>query len=356
VSTLLDEVPGLRGRFAGPTLGSWPSPLERRRLFGREIWVKREDRSAPFYAGNKIRPIELVVAAALAAGKRRIWATGAYGSNHAVATVVHVPRHGLEAGAILWPQPATTTAQANLLATLSSGAHLRLLRSIAAFPAVALARAACHRADWVMPPGAATPLGALGHASAALELAAQLAAHGAPSPGAIVLPCGSTCTTAGLLVGVALVAHLGLGFTDGLPVIHAVRVTPWPITAPSSVVRLAVRTGRYLRELGGPDLGLEPRGVRRRLRIIGRYIGRGYGLSTRSGLDALAACAAGGTHLDTTYSAKAAAYLIDHLGTLPEPLVFWSTKSSLPLPSTDRAAVAEAPGHVQGWLRERGAG
>ncbi|MCA9516241.1 MAG: pyridoxal-phosphate dependent enzyme, partial [Myxococcales bacterium] len=211
MAALLDALPGLAAALPHAPLGRWPSPLEPTRLYGRTVWLKREDLSADGYAGNKIRPLEIVFGAALAAGKRRIWATGAYGSNHALATVVQAPRAGLAPAALLWPQPASATARANLIATVSTGAEVELLRSIAAFPFAAAWKARRDARDWVMPPGAATPLGALGHASAALELAAQARALG-EDPGAIVLPCGSTCTTVGLLVGTALARALGAGF------------------------------------------------------------------------------------------------------------------------------------------------
>jgi len=347
---LPELVPRLAARLPRVPLGSWPTPLERLSADGTPVWVKREDLSAPRYGGNKIRPLELVFGAALAAGKRRIWATGAYGSNHALATLIHAPRHGLEAAAVLWPQAPTATAAANLEVMLSTGAELRLLRSIAAFPGEAALRSLVGRRDWVMPPGAATPLGALGHAGAAVELASQLAEHGEPAPRTIVLASGSTCTTVGLLVGTALAAHLGLAPASPLPEIHAVRVTPWPVTSKARILRAAERTLAALADLGGPRLGAEEAQLRRRLVVVPGYLGLGYGRVTGSGLDALATYAGRDLHLDTTYTAKAAAYLLDAAPRLAAPVVFWSSKSSLPLPERRPEALAAAPQHVRDWL------
>ena len=61
----------------------------------------------------------------------------------------------------------------------------------------------------VVPLGGNNPAGALGHASAALELAAQIEAGEADGTDAIYLAVGSSCTISGLIVGVALSRRLG---------------------------------------------------------------------------------------------------------------------------------------------------
>ena len=77
-----------------------------------DAYVKREDESAEVYGGNKVRTLEFLFGEALARGARRIYSTGAFGSNHAAATVLHAPRVGLESGALLFPQPPSRTARA----------------------------------------------------------------------------------------------------------------------------------------------------------------------------------------------------------------------------------------------------
>src|SRR5688572_28609751 len=90
--------PALAGRVPWTPLGAWPTAVEP--LGARpDTWVKRDDRSAPGYGGNKVRTLEALFGAATAAGARVIWATGAYGSNHALATVLHARAAGLEPGA-----------------------------------------------------------------------------------------------------------------------------------------------------------------------------------------------------------------------------------------------------------------
>jgi hypothetical protein len=55
--------------------------------------------------------------------------------------------------------------------------------------------------------------------------------------------------------------------------------------------------------------------------------------------------------LDTTYSAKAAAAVVAALRAgAPDPVVFWSTKSSVPLPAISTGELAAAPRRALGFL------
>jgi D-cysteine desulfhydrase len=299
--------------------------------------------------------LELVMGDLLARGGGQLWATGALGSNHALATAIHAPRVGLEAGAILWPQPATETSKENLRALLGSGCELRLLPSIIGLPLagleVAVGSRLRGRRDLVMAPGAASPLGALGHLSAGLELAYQVARGELPHPRHVVLPVGSTCTTAGLLVGLWLARHLGIGFGPALPLVHAVRVTPWPVTAPWRILDLARRTARFLAVLGGPRLDLDAQRGRSILRVEAHCFGRGYAHPTAGGLQAIQRFRGVlDAPLDTTYSAKAAAFLLEAARRLEGPVLFWATKSSVPLPAVHATVLASAPRAAREWL------
>ena len=69
-------VPRLAAGVPWVGLGAWPTPIE---PLGEDLWVKREDRTAPRYGGNKVRTLEAMLGRARAAGATRIWATGAYG-------------------------------------------------------------------------------------------------------------------------------------------------------------------------------------------------------------------------------------------------------------------------------------
>lgn len=355
-TALFETWPELAEVIPWMPLGRWPSPLEPRMISGHEVLFKREDVSAEGYAGNKIRPLEMVFGAARARGLTEIWSTGAYGSNHALAAAIHARRQGFYAGAILWPQPWSQTAEDNLRATASVADQVLWAPSVVAMPPMALWTRATRNAR-VMPPGAATPLGAVGHASAALELGRQLA--GRPID-AIVLPVGSTCTAAGLLVGTAL-AHAA-GLAKGRPPrIVAVRVTPWPVTAVWRVANLARATAERLAErfaragLRMPEFPRRAADFHGRLEVVGDEIGAGYGEPTPGGWEALADFSHAGLRLDTTYSAKAAAHLTKRLTQRrgERALVFWATKSALPLPADDPPRLAALPARIVRWLRHR---
>jgi D-cysteine desulfhydrase len=206
----------------------------------------------------------------------------------------------------------------------------------------------------VMPPGGATPEGALGYVSAALEVVEQAVAGVAPLPRRVMVGAGSTCTSAGLLAGFRIAARLGLVEDRLVPDIIAVRVTPWPVTAAYRITALAARTTALVAALAGEArLEASRNELATRLRVTGRYLGRGYGHVTPAGVRAAAVFAdAGGPPLDTCYSGKVGACLLEGLGTKPSgPTLFWATKSSRPLPAaTDLAGADVVPRPFARWL------
>lgn len=356
---LLERFEALERTLPWARLGSFPTPVELLRsppwIPGcPPLYVKREDLSSPAYGGNKVRTLETHFGAAIAEGAERIWAIGAYGSNHALATAVHAPRVGLEAGVMLFPQPPSEPARDNLLALLAARPVLQQLASVVEIPfAMAAAPRRAREPIYVMPPGGATPVGALAHVSAALELAAQIEAGELEAPETIVLAVGSCCTSAGLLCGLHLAARLGIGF-DRPPAIAAIRVTPWPVTAASRIALLAWETGRYLAERIGDVARAEYRALLAGIEVDSRYLGGGYGRPTREGRAAMAAMrAVGGPELDLVYSAKSGAALFDRArrSRSGRPLLLWATKSSAPLAVATAAEIADAPQRWQRWLQ-----
>lgn len=340
MDALAEVLPAVAARLPRLTLGVWPTPVERLDLPG-EVWTKREDVSSPLYGGNKVRCLEPVLGRLRADGVRRIWATGAWGSNQALAHAVHGSRMGFECGALLFPQPAGGAAAANLASLASLPIELRLLRTIVQFPfGIMRLRAA---GDTVVPPGAATPQGALGHLAAALEVALAVRASELPGPRHVVLPVGSTCTTAGLLLGFAVAERLGLG---PAPTVHAVRVTPWPITAPFRIRALTRRAAALLVKLGGPEIAPDTLP----LHVTGAWLGRGYGHPTHAGRTACEHFAhIHGPKLDLTYSAKCVAYLLSEIKHLDGPVLFWSTKSRAQ-PEATPEGLTRLPDRAQRWI------
>jgi D-cysteine desulfhydrase len=357
---LFEELPALERRVDRVKLGHFPTPVEslgalsRRLGVSDEAWVKRDDISSPVYGGNKVRTLELLFGEARASGHGSVMATGAFGSNHALATALHAPRVGLEPHALLFPQAVSHAALINLRALAGSGARLHALPhwSLLPFAMAWFGRGA--RAPYLMVPGGATPLGALGYVSAGLELGTQIAAGALPAPRRVIVGVGSTCTSAGLLVGLSLAAHLGLGFTAKTrPWLSSVRVSPWPVTSRFRVLRLAARTADLVHRLSeGKWPLLAQAELAARYEVDGRFLGPGYGKPSAAGDEAEALWAeAALPALDGTYSAKAAARVIADLrANEPGPLLFWSTKSSVPLPAPLTGEAPPSPLPIRDWL------
>lgn len=347
--------PSLRERIDAVALGDFPTPVERLTTFERELgaeslYVKRDDLSAEAYGGNKVRTLEVLFGRAKAAGAREIIATGAFGSNHAVATVLHAPRVGLTPGAVLFPQPPSHAARENFRVTLARAERLHVVQHWSLVPYGMWRARGAGRS--VMAPGGATPTGALGYVGAALELAAQVERGELPAPRRIVVGVGSTCTSAGLLVGLAHAARLGLGFRRA-PEIVAVRVSPWPVTSRFRILGLAARASRLLAELAGePSLCLARDALESGLVVDGSELGPGYGKPSASGRATSELFRARGLfELDGTYSAKAAAGFLAAARRDPSgPSLFWSTKSTRPLPSVTDDELARAPDAALRWL------
>lgn len=347
--------PRLRERLDHVPLGEFPTPIERlhdleRALELGPLYAKRDDLSSSVYGGNKVRTLEILFARARAQAARQVLATGAYGSNHAVATVLHAARAGLEPGAVLFGQPTSRTALENLRVTLARATTFVAVPHWCLLPfALGSARS---KSRVVMPPGGATPAGALGYVSAGLELAQQVQSGELPCPAAIVVGVGSTCTTAGLLVGLTYAARLRIGFREA-PRLVAVRVTPWPVTSRFRILRLAERTGELVATLtGDPSVRLSRSELGRRLDIDGCELGPGYGRPSHSGEAALSLFRSLGLFaLDTTYSGKAAAGFLRAARANPsKPLVFWSTKSTVPLPPVLPHELENTPGFIKRWM------
>jgi 1-aminocyclopropane-1-carboxylate deaminase/D-cysteine desulfhydrase-like pyridoxal-dependent ACC family enzyme len=347
--------PKLGERLEHVSLGDFPTPVERLSALeaeagGAALYVKRDDLSADAYGGNKVRTLEVLFARALANGAQEIIATGAFGSNHAVATVLHARRAGLASGAVLFPQPPSFAALENLRVTLARAERLVVLPHWSLLP-LGMWRASGARRS-IMLPGGATPLGALGYVAAAFELAEQVARGELPAPRRVYIGIGSTCTTAGLLVGFAHAARLGVGFRQA-PELVAVRVTPWPVTSRFRILGLAVRASALLAELAGdPTLMLSRGELTPNLAIDGGALGPGYGQPSEPGLAALELFRKHGLfELDTTYSSKAAAgFLTGARSTPNDPSLFWSTKSTRPLPTIETKELAGAPAVARRWI------
>lgn len=357
---LFEVLPRLSSEVSWAELGDFPTPVralpESLGPESRRGYVKCDDVSSPIYGGNKVRTLEALFGHAQRVGARTVVAVGAFGSNHSVATALHAPRVGLESAAILFPQRYSWAALENFVVSASALDELWALPHWAWVPWAMwrYPRRAGQRRVYVMPPGGANPLGVLGYVSAAFELAEQVERGELPAPECIVVGVGSTCTSAGLLLGLALAARQGLGFRAGSPRVLSIRVTPWPVTSRFRIVGLAHRTSRLVAKLcGDPSLVVERSELGRHLGVSGSQLGKGYGIPTAAALKTMERWSAAGLPaLDTTYSSKAATGFLQRCARSRGPVLFWSTKSSVPLPAVDPKRLRSAPARALRWIRD----
>lgn len=378
VAAVAAAAPALRAQLPRLHLGQFPTPLERCPGLAPEsveLWVLREDLAGDVdaggagggrYGGNKLRKLELVLAAprlreGLEQGRPATLLTyGGYGSHHVLATALCAQPRGHRVAAILTPQPMTAWSRKTLRALMHSGATLLFARHLVEVPVLA-ARARLRLPAPVveLPPGGSSPLGVLAWARGGREIAAQVAAQSGPRFDAVYVALGSGGMAAGLL--------LGLG--DVAAELVAVRAVPWPLSSGARVRWLAHRARRFLRHAahdlaqgaqgaqaaGGDRLALEldlsgavpvPR-----LRIDGSQVGPGYGAATTAALDAVSRAAAVGLRLEPTYTGKTLAALLADAasGRLAGKRVLLVHSAS----SIDPPRLAQAEAAVPTWLKDK---
>lgn len=205
----LDAVP--RARLAA--LPTQLHPLRRlsERLDGPELWIKRDDLTGLAGGGNKTRKLEFLVADALGAAADTLLTVGAIQSNHTRQTAAAAARSGL--GCVLlhnnWVPGAGDLYRrvGNVLLSDLLGAELlfdgvdRVVGDHGQLEAVAAVLRDRGRRPYVIPGGGSEhPLGGLGYAACAREIANQ-ATQLEVTFDVIVHCTGSGSTQAGLLAG-----------------------------------------------------------------------------------------------------------------------------------------------------------
>lgn len=306
----------MSGGFAPPTPPSLcrevPSPVWRfdaAELPNGELWIKDDGHLHPRYGGNKVRKLGRVIAAARAAGARRILTMGAAGSHHVLATTLFGHAQGLRTAAVLSQQPWSPHAEQTLASAMAWGLEPYPLSVSAALPVAALALR--RRSDYLLPVGGWGVPGSLGFVDAAVELAAQLNGGALPPPDVIVLALGSGGMIAGL--------HAGLRREGIDTALLGVSVfSRWKGLARAQVLPLATRV-LAASERTGPR---PPSTGEVQLVITTAELGRGYGWATPDSDRAAAIAARSGLELDATYTAKTFAAALRLLGCrelTPEP-------------------------------------
>jgi D-cysteine desulfhydrase len=280
-------------------LGCFPSAIERVPDLlprGVELWVMREDRSAPIYGGNKVRKLEFLLGAARTAGATRLHTFGGTGAHHVLATALHGRAAGFELEATLFPQPVDDHVREVVRLDVGSGARIHPVGGLAGVLASRLRAARDPGGVWLAG-GGSSVCGSLGWVSGGLEIAAQVRAGACPPPAAVYVALGSTGTAAGLRVGLRLRCEVEL---------VAVRVVASAAVGRLATLAMAGALRRRLEPFGLSKLAAD----RTRLRVDGSQLGRGYGHPTRASLEATRLAREHGLLLEPIYTGKVMAALL----------------------------------------------
>ncbi len=285
------------------------------------LYLKRDDLTGLATGGNKTRKLEYLVADAIKGGYDILVTTGAAQSNHARQTAAAGAKYGLKVILVLEGEDPGPP-QGNHLLDVILGADVRFAgveEDEAVWGKMVALRdelASQGRKAYLIPVGGSVPIGALGYATAVLELADQALAAGVKKAD-IYIASGSAGTQAGVELGLRLAHRQGFdGHCYGVSVSHRAHEIA------AEVARIANGTA----ELIGSDIRLEPGEID----ILDQYVGPGYAVATPGGIEAIELLARSeGVLLDPVYTGKAMAGLVDQVRRgrygRGEPVIFWHT-------------------------------
>jgi len=346
IPLLFKVYPDLRDKIPWMRLTNLPTKVEKLNLLGEylginNLWIKRDDQSALLYGGNKPRKLEFVLAEAREREADEIVTMGGIGSNHCLATTIYAQDKGIKPVLFLFHQPLTEHVKKNLSLFHYFGARLNLVPSALSAYWSCLTYCLKRKKAYLLPPGGSSILGSLGYVNAAFELREQIKKKEMPPPKYIFVTCGTCGTLAGLEVGARL---------SGLKTkLVGVRVVDKVIV---NRITLKVLTNKIMKYLGKrcKDIpGVYPvrksrpggsseqsSGVNFNLgdfTLLHNYFGGEYGRVTSEGERILKLIKEKeGIQLDTTYTAKTFAGLVDFMKINRKGTVlFWNTFNSVDL-------------------------
>ena len=280
------------------------TPLERGPLLdsGAQLWVKRDDLTGLGVGGNKVRKLEFLRGAAVAAGARSLVTVGAAQSNHCRMTAAAGALLGLEVHLVLsGERPQALEGNQLLDALFGAQMHftgepdhhwgaLEIVRE-----SVTDALAADGLQPYSIPIGGSTAVGALGYIVGYLELSQQLDELGVTAS-AVVHTSSSGGTHAGLVAGQAICRALGMP----APPVIAIGVAKGVVIGSPDVTALANEALSLLPNCpSGIEVAVED------VVVDGDWLGDDYAVPTPEADEAIRwAARRGGWVLDRVYSGK----------------------------------------------------
>jgi D-cysteine desulfhydrase len=273
---------------------------------GIRLYAKRDDVMPLGGGGNKLRKLEYHMGGALAEGVDTVVSVGGVQSNHARLTAAACARLGLACELILArmvPRDGHDYEKnGNVLLDELFGAKPVILPRGENALDHANARAETLRAAGhnvlVLPTGGSTPLGALGYARCAREIARQEESRGGRFD-RVIVPNGSAGTQAGLVAGYAAMGR------------DTRTIRAYAVLATEDRAR---ESARDLANAALALMGKEGELTSGDIEVDGSELGDGYGMPTDAMLAAVRLMASQeGVLLDPVYSGKAFAGLLRDL-------------------------------------------
>ena len=295
-------------------LGLYPTPLIEAPhlssvLGGPRIFIKRDDLSGLALGGNKCRKLEFALGKAKEEGNTAVISAASSQSNWCLQLAAAARKVGMKPAFILLRGPHTES-QGNLLLhnILDSSVDILEISNMRERSGDIVTRAMNNLAEdmraegyspCIMPTGIPTApsaiLGSAGWVNAADELISQLEQQHVEAQ-YVVLANGGGGTQAGL--------ELGSKYLKASYKIIGISILSSTTDAKFSVLESLHATSKFL------NLGTEI--TADELEVPDNYVGDGYGLPTREGIDAIRLVAqTEGIFLDPVYTGKAMAGLID---------------------------------------------
>ncbi|HOX36622.1 MAG TPA: pyridoxal-phosphate dependent enzyme [Candidatus Brocadiia bacterium] len=330
---LFEAYPKLEEKLPRVPLANLPTPVERLAALGDRLglpslYIKREDRINPVYAGNKVRPLEFVLGSARAKSVKRILTIGPMGSNSVACTATHARSLGIDCTAVLFPQPQASYITHNLAVDVAARADFAISASKYFVPLTAaramLARLVKEgRLPFYVPAGAGLTVGYAGHVNAAFELRRQIDEGVLPEPDYLFLALGTCGTAAGLSLGVR---------AAGLRTkVFPVRITDLIVCNERITAKSANTTARLLHDLDSsfPLIQFRPA----ELNVLHDYVGNGYALPTPASREATRLLLeTEGIELDSSYTSKSFSAMLDlkdKLDLAHKTVLFWYSRPAL---------------------------
>ena len=273
------------------------------KMFGPNIYMKRDDLLGLAGGGNKTRKLEFLVADALIAGADTLITCGAVQSNHCRLTLAAAVKEGLKCRFVLEERvPKSYKPDAsgnNFLFNMLGIEKVKVVPSgsdmMKAMQAVADEVTAEGRKAYIIPGGGSNPIGATGYVACAEEILAQAFDQGINFD-YIVTTSGSAGTHAGLVVGF-------YGNNSNIPVI-GINISRQKGPQENLVYNLVERTAAHV--------GIKGTIPREAVQCFEEYVGPGYSLPTPEMVKTVKLVAqTEGILLDPVYTGKAMAGMLD---------------------------------------------